>query len=271
MIVRSSTDRCDKSGGLPGTPPIVEPAELEPPAGPKPELVLAAKPESDMPPPELPMLLPKALSVAARQTAGPAVFTPTPAENAGSLPVWGPPPADITVPPAGELVIIRGGPLVSTSVVMARPPCCGFCPPAVVMPGAADAKPLADERIPDWGAPPTDPAVWLVVTVCISMVHDARSAVERAARHGLSVPVTTSTWFLFFCWPIFTSIFVPQAEKIYLLRGSNCRVSSVTSNKQSSCKAFCLGFWYVFVDKSNSSCFSGLVCVWSASDPKKDW
>ena len=57
----------------------MDPVELP---GPKPELVEAAKPESDMPPPELPILLPSALSVAARLLVGTMVVS-WPEEAAG--------------------------------------------------------------------------------------------------------------------------------------------------------------------------------------------
>ena len=68
IMALSSGVRCDKSGLLgPTWTPVVDPVELP---GPKPELVEAANPESDMPPPELPILLPRALSVAARLLVG---------------------------------------------------------------------------------------------------------------------------------------------------------------------------------------------------------
>ena len=63
-MARSSGVKWDKSGLLgPTWTPVVDPVELP---GPKPELVEAANPESDIPPPELPILLPRALRVAAR-------------------------------------------------------------------------------------------------------------------------------------------------------------------------------------------------------------
>ena len=100
IIARSSGVKWDKSGLL-GATPDVEPVDELP--GPKPELVEAAKPESDWPPPELPMLLPKALKVAARVLTG---MLP---------PSWPGPPGPLLVPvtplawPAGEDVMIRGG------------------------------------------------------------------------------------------------------------------------------------------------------------------
>lgn len=106
MIARSSGVRWDKSGLFGATPVVLPVDEL----GPNPELVEAAKPESDMPPPELPILLPKALRVAARETAG---SCPTP---------YGP---DM---PGDDVMILGGGgsPLppevvlvASTMVVMA--------------------------------------------------------------------------------------------------------------------------------------------------------
>lgn len=72
MMALSSGVKWDRSGLLgPTCTPVVEPCELP---GPKPELVEAANPESDMPPPELPILLPKALSVAARVLVGTVVI-----------------------------------------------------------------------------------------------------------------------------------------------------------------------------------------------------
>ena len=132
MIALSSGVRCDRSGLLAGGPtlPVVDPVDELP--GPKPELVEAAKPESDMPPPELPILLPKALNVAARLLGGSDVI--------------------ISAVTAGEEVIIRGG---------------GGSPEAAELAAASiiELVTTADRR--SWLLP-----VWLVLTVCcISMLN----------------------------------------------------------------------------------------------------
>ena len=100
IIARSSGVKWDKSGLL-GATPDVDPVDELP--GPKPELVEAAKPESDWPPPELPMLLPNALKVAARVLTGMLLF---------SCPGPPPPLVEYVTPmewPAGEEVMMRGG------------------------------------------------------------------------------------------------------------------------------------------------------------------
>ena len=57
-------------------PPDVDPVDELP--GPNPELMEAANPESDMPPPELPTELPKALRVAALEFMTPTLLTTIP-------------------------------------------------------------------------------------------------------------------------------------------------------------------------------------------------
>ena len=106
MIALSSGVKWDRSGLFGATPVVLPVDEL----GPKPELVEAAKPESDIPPPELPILLPKALRVAARETAGswPPPYEPeTPAGDdviilGGSAPL---PPAEVVLPASTIMVI----------------------------------------------------------------------------------------------------------------------------------------------------------------------
>ena len=138
MIALSSGVRCDRSGLLAGGPtlPVVDPVDELP--GPKPELVEAAKPESDMPPPELPILLPKALNVAARLLGGSEVI--------------------ISAVTAGEEVIIRGGggsPDTEAAVAAVE----------LLAPSIIELVTTADRR--SWLL-----SVWLVLTVCcISMLN----------------------------------------------------------------------------------------------------
>jgi hypothetical protein len=149
IIDLSSAVKCDKSGLLGGGPPVVLPVDELP--GPKPELVEAANPESDIPPPELPILEPKALNVAARLDIIAAAVVVLPELETGCrcwlLPVTGNPPGDDVIIMGGGSLPDGGGGVASTIVL-------------VILVGVAVTTVLDREVGPGW----------LVVTACINML-----------------------------------------------------------------------------------------------------
>ena len=155
MIVRSSAVKWDKSGLLGPImwpPPEVDPVDELP--GPNPELMEAANPESDMPPPELPTELPKALRVAARELITPTLLTTIPLD----------PMVDI------EIMLPSGWP--ETDI---RPPWGGGSPlaPPGAPPGAGPALPPSTMALAEDTAAGTDRLPALVVTdtpVCINIL-----------------------------------------------------------------------------------------------------
>ena len=116
-------------GPITWPPPDVDPVDELP--GPNPELMEAANPESDMPPPELPTELPKALRVAARELITPTLLTTIPDD----------PMVDMeTILPSGAWpdIIIRpwdgpwGGPWGGGSPLAPAAPDAGPLPPSTM-------------------------------------------------------------------------------------------------------------------------------------------